>query len=511
MSPAVALVISTAVMGLAATWPARHRFGLMAWNLAAGPVGLVAWVAPVLAGIVLGSGWSPGLVTCSLAAYVGVVAVGMWVAAGCGEKRHAEDVRDSHFIGSAALHLAMLAGLGALVSASGISVYSYDSWAEVQFFGWQVLGSSMDPVVPAWRGVIAPALHAADAFLGGEWPIALYPSIAAYTVGWLAHLSWRTFGEAGFSRRSRVAFSGLTSLALVSTPAFLFHTVYVHTHMLSALMLLVAVAGVSRAWQEGRAHAPVWILLVGIAALGLALGRPDGLAYVFAVHVVIGSGVLLGRLRIRATLWYLAPFLGGATALYGSLVARFGLFVPQQRLSATGTLATLAASWLFAIALWSGARVLASGRGAVSARALWTGLLALDAGALVVAASLKPADFELTVLNATANLAWEGGYNSLWLWVALVLCASGAAIVVRVVRADSFPAVLQLAIVQFAVIALVVHALVHPGRIAWFDSLSRVAFHVLPLVLWLFVLVLARVWVASGFRSPGQHEDVTTT
>ena len=56
------------------------------------------------------------------------------------------------------------------------------------------------------------------------------------------------------------------------------------------------------------------------------------------------------------------------------------------------------------------------------------------------------------------------------------------------------PAFTLFAIGQFFAIALVVHGVAHPGRIASADSFNRVAFHMVPIALWYIGSAIALFW-----------------
>jgi hypothetical protein len=110
----------------------------------------------------------------------------------------------------------------------------------------------------------------------------------------------------------------------------------------------------------------------------------------------------------------------------------------------------------------------------------------------------------LTLVAATSDgglvtalgIAWENlfassYFNLTWWWAAgvvivgLLLSATGS-------RREWLPLVL-LVVVQFFVVAFTVHGMLHHGRSGWSDSFTRVSFHIVPVLFWLFALEFGEV------------------
>lgn len=493
MSPSIAVVMIAALAGLAATWPVRRALGPVAWSLAGGTVGLLAWTTPALAATLTGSGWSVALVAGSLAAFVGV---GVRLSRSAAGHASAAGVAggDAHrYVLAVAAHLAVLGTLGGLVVASGLTALSFDSFAELEPAGWRILADGLVPWIVAWRGAMAPALHAADLFMGGEWPVAVYPAIALYVIGWLAYgtnlAACSLWPDS--SPRTRYALATLVAGLLGSTTAFLFNALYVHTHMLTALMMLAAVVCMLAAAHGSAGAKDAWMLVAGCAALGVVLARPDGLAYVVVLHIALGWMSLRGLIPDRAVIRYWVVVLGGGTLSLGVLVGRFGLFEGGARLSAVGMVAALAGSWIVAACFLSLSR-LPRIKQRLAMPLVAIGLLVLaDAALLAVACISEPRNAEVALQNWITNALATGGYNSLWIWAAAVIAVSMTLVWSGSFRSRPQWLVLPLVSLQFAATAALVHIVTHPGRLQWYDSLNRVMFHIAPLVFVLFAVCVA--------------------
>jgi hypothetical protein len=302
-----------------------------------------------------------------------------------------------------------------------------------------------------------------------------------------------------------IALAGI-AVGLVSVAPFLLHSVYIHSHMVTAMYLLLAVvalerATASRAAQEGdRAAASVaWMLVAGLAVAGMVYARPDGLAYAFVLHAPVAILLWTRRLGGRAVATYFATVLIAEAYLVGTLLATSGLYEAPGRLSGAQTLAITAFTIVFAVLVagawkwpWLSRRLQVT---RVSMEVVVLGQLAL---VFVVAAVWRTTFFE-ALGNMYGNLFVTGGYNLLWYWAAGVVVVG---LVLAALRGGlSWSEVLLLVVFEFFVVGLVVHGITHPGREGWSDSFTRVAFHIVPVLFWLFGLEFSQA--ADGLAEDG--------
>ena len=99
--------------------------------------------------------------------------------------------------------------------------------------------------------------------------------------------------------------------------------------------------------------------------------------------------------------------------------------------------------------------------------------------------------FVRAVRNMGVNLLLTGGYHSLW--YVIVAVAVLAFILHRKRLWSSWYGYLAYALVQFFLIAMVVHGALHPGRLSVSDSFNRIAFHTVPLAFWFIGYFVATV------------------
>lgn len=476
------------VTGWVALLPVRRGLDARSYHLAALPVGLMA--AP-LAAVVSSLANRPldavsaGAGALLLLAGIGVVSVAAGVPSGPVDRP--AGLRD----------LGLTAGVFLLVSAIlGVARYTVSN--NDSFISYWPLGVALNregaitgPLV-ASRNVLLPAVNAVHASFGSDWAYLLYPLMSASLLGWFAWTLLRG-PLAEYSARGRFAVVGIAVAFLVIEPSYLFHSFFVHSHMASALYLFAALGCLWIAEREGRTAGAgdAYLVLAGIFTAGLALSRPDGLAYQF-VPVAAAIAVLTSsRVRGRGVAAYFGPLLLLVPGIYLAIYAELGMWA-SSKLSGRTAGAILAVLMLSAMGPWLIQRVSGLIRPRVSGERFLS-ILTGGAGALmlvVFAARWESAAGALATMRINL-FQGEGGYHYLWYAVVAVVLVSlftGDAL-----RPGSWTRAAFLAIALFFVIAGLVHGTSHEGRIGVGDSLNRVVFHALPLVVWYAAAVAARV------------------
>ena len=488
--PEVLLVAATLLAGWAALWPVRRDLGPVGYHLAALPAGLLAWV--FAAGVAVVTGWRylPGAALTGAVLFAGAV----WLAAGPTRGDGARSGSPAVGAGSFAAAAAVYATLTALFAASRLTVFTADSVND--YWPMAVLlerEGEFTAFMISERSFLQVSAGAMKAALGGEWLFALYPLLAAVLVTSLVWVLWTTAPRT-LSRTARIAVSGLPALFLLTEPSFLFYSLYVHAHMPSALYLLLALAGLRLAVDppHGRATggARGWLVVSGLSTAGLALTRPDGLAYAFVPIAVALALLLDGRRGANDSAAFFGPLLLTVLGAYAGAYATLGMW-EADKLDGRTTAAILAVMVASAAVPWLVRRTGVGERlGLDRDRVLLGETLAL--AAIVLAAfALRWDAMSLAARNLAANLFATGGYGPLWYLVVAALLATVVA--GYALRRDTWGRALFLSIVLFAFTASLVHGTGHVGRLGWGDSANRVLFHVVPVIVYYVAEVCAHI------------------
>jgi hypothetical protein len=246
--------------------------------------------------------------------------------------------------------------------------------------------------------------------------------------------------------------------------------------------------------QAAGGRAPVddtYLVLAGAFAAGLALGRPDGLAYL-VVPIAAAIAVLTrSRIEMKSVCAFFGPLVFVIATLYAAAFAQLGLW-KYGKLGGKRTLAVLAALSVTPAGPWIVAWLDRKLPFRVSGERFLGVFVSGAAVAMLAAFALRWGVAREALANAWINLfAGAGGYNYLWWAVVALLLIS---VLTRdALRAASWTRSPFLSVLLFFVVAGVVHGVAHAGRVGTGDSLNRVAFHVLPVVVWYVAAVVARI------------------
>jgi hypothetical protein len=161
--------------------------------------------------------------------------------------------------------------------------------------------------------------------------------------------------------------AGGAMVALALEPSYIFHSLFVHSHMVSGLYLLMSLTCI---WLAGRpdraidrgvpgeggaeeadAASVTYLLLAGAFAAGFALGRPDGLAYQFVPVAAAIAMLTRSNVEWRQVLAFFGPLLFIEGFVYAATFYELGMW-QSAKLSGQTTLAILGVLALSATAPW---------------------------------------------------------------------------------------------------------------------------------------------------------------
>lgn len=491
LAPEISAIAFFVVTGWFALWPLRARLGPFGYHVSALPLGLLA--APLAGGVSSLTGRPLDIGSALIGAVLLVAA--MWAIA-----RLALGAEPGPVCRVSVRSFAVAGGaVGLLSTALGLVRYTVsnnDSFMSYWPLAVQLnRDGALTARMVATRSALLPSVGAVHAAFGSDWAYVIYPLLAVTLVAWLA-LTLTEGPLKGAGRRVSVLITAGAVTFLALEPSFLFHSFFVHSHMASALYLFMSLTCLWMAGQGDRGGvgggtSDAFLILAGAFTAGLALGRPDGLAYQFvpiagAIAVLSASGA-----RARSVVAFYAPLCFVVLGTYAVAYSQLG-FWESTKLDGVTTLMILGMMAFSAAVPWAARAV----ERFVPWRLSGERLLVVLVGA---ATALTALVFVLTWETARAALATAcinlfggaGGYQYLWYAVAALLVisvftgdASGEGSRIRS---------MFLVIALFFLIAAVVHGTSHEGRIGVGDSLNRVVFHVLPVVVWYVAAVVARI------------------
>lgn len=487
------------LVGWLVLWPLRNRLGAGWYHLAAIPIGLLG--GPVAGAISTVTGRPLDMVSACAGAFV--LAAIAWLVArfvaapGPGD---AFPVRGHSYAvaGGIAVVLGGVLGLSRVVMMGNDSFMSY--WPMGLALSWN---GAFTARLMGTRAPLITTMNAIQANFGSDFAFAIYPLLGATVLGAVGLSIWRG-PLSGAAEKTRKIVTAVTLGFLVLEPSFIFNSFFVHTHMISALYLLLAGLGLwfalPRASESDNGTNDAFLLLAGFAAAGLALARPDGLAYMFIPVAVALSILTIGRVRWRSVLSFFIPMVSVVASTYAAAFAKLGLW-HDSKLSGRVSLAILSvlllASVTPGIVQWLDRRLPFRVRGEN-----FLGILVgTSVAGVVLVLALKWDTAHGALATARINLfQGEGGYFYLW-WAVVTIFVltliSGDAL-----RLGSWTRSPFLAILLFFVIAALVHGLSHEGRLGAGDSFNRVAFEIIPLIVWFVAAVIARIVVPSEAEPP---------
>ena len=494
MSSELLTIISFVVVGWVALWPARTRLGAVAYHLAALPTGLMA--APL--GLVVSSVSKRPLDALSAAGGAILLIAFLWVVQRLVLDGRAAGTRvgPRSFLVAAGAVL----GFGALFGFLRFSATNYDSISSYWPLGVELSRKgAYNVLIASARSPLIPSMNAIHVLFGSDWAYVIYPMLGVTVALWLAWALWsgHLSGPSFEPKTKRLVAGGVVAF-LVLEPSYVFNTFMVHSQMISALYMLVALSGIWMAVRPDREYVDdAFLVVAGVAAAGLALARPDGLAYQFVPVAVAISALTISKVRWQSVAAFFAPAVLLVAGAYSAAFLRLGLW-KAPKLGGTTTLAILVILALSASGPWLVQSIERIVPFRVSGERFLGVFVPVAAVLMVAVLVLKWSSARIALANAGINLfLGEGGY--FYLWYAVVILLVLAALVGDATRTKAWTRSAFFGILLFFVIAGLVHGTSHEGRIGAGDSFNRVAFEILPIVLWLAGAMVARI------LAPAEH------
>ena len=494
MSPVTSELAAIAffmIVGWVALLPMRQRLGAYAYHIAAVPAGILA--APLAAAVTTLIG-RPLDIWSALAGAVLLVAV-VW-----GLQRLAPSSATAAGLKVGPWSYAIAAGaMGLFSTAVGLFRYTVanaDSYVSYWPLAVELTRTGVVNIrVFASRGAMLPSMGAIHAMFGSEWAYVIYPVLAATLLGWIAMTLW-TGPLSGASRKTKTLVAGGAVLFLVLEPSFLFHSFFVHSHMMSALYLLMSLSCLWMAVRPGSGREDGeletgYLILSGAFAAGFALTRTDGLAYVFVPIATAISVLTMSKVQWRRVAAFYAPLFFIVFTVFSAGYLNLGMW-EDSKLSGRPALMILAVMAFSLAGPWiveALDRVLPF---RVSGERFIGILVCVSVGLMLAVFAWKWDSSRLALNNTRINLfEGYGGYHFLWYAVVVLIVLSF--FTRDALRRGSWTRWAFLAIALYYPIAGLIHGTSHAGRIGTGDSLNRVVFHAVPLIVWYVAAVVARI------------------
>jgi len=485
--PELTVVMASVIVGWIVLWFARHDLGPVAYHLASFPVGLIGWTFVASVSAVTGGSYLSIVSLVGITVFVG----GVWALQGRsgGESVRPRPVRVVSFAVAAAAYVASTS----LFAASRLTAFSNDAvggfWPMAVFLEREAAFPA--GMIPS-RGFLMVSAGALKAALGDEWLYTVYPLLGVVVLLAIGWVLWTTVPD-GVRRTTRALIAVLPGVFLLMDPSFLFYSFYVHSQMPSAIYLLLSLMALRFVVDPATGRAAVgargWLVLSGLSAAGLVLTRPDGLAYVFVPIAVALSVFVDHRRREDDSRAFFGPLLFVVAFAYLTAYAELGVWQSSKldgKVAASILLVMVASATVSWLARRTG---LGDRLKLVSGSVLLAETVVI--GAVVLVLAVRVEGVMSSVVFLTANLFEMGGYGPLWYLLTAVVLAtllSGDAL-----RLTAWSSTLFLSVVLFFLVLTMIHGTSHVGRLGWGDSANRVAFHIVPVVIWYVGEVISRI------------------
>lgn len=487
------VAVVSLIVGWAALWPSRHRLGPLTYHLVAMPVGLLAWpLAGAFSNLV---GRDFDVITVAVGA---ALVVALLVFFQRLDRDSGPPAGDSVSPMSYGVMAAALLVFGGIFTRLGLGAVNNDSVASFWPLGvvLERLGTFKDSLMSV-RAPLLTNMNAGHVLFGAEWAYVIYPLLAVSLLAYL--LGSLLVGPlAGRSRSVRIAVTGAIVVFLMTEPSFLLHSIYAHSHMITALYLLIALSelwAASPPTAHGEPSNPsthARLVVAGAAAAGIALARPDGLAYAF-IPIIFAIGVVTQhKVTFRNVGAFFGPMIAIVLVPYVSAYATLGMW-GGGKLTGRRAMIVLIPFCLSVVAPWVVSWLSARLPVRVSGwRFLYASLLGAT-GLLIIGHVLRWSNAKMSAMNAAINLfAGAGGYAHLWYAVLLLLILS--LITKDALTLNTWTQPAFAGVVLYAMVVTLVHGMVHPGRVGSGDTMTRMVFQMIPLVAWFAGAIAARIF-----------------
>ena len=492
--PELAAIAYFVVIGWIALWPMRERLGAFAYHTAALPSGMLA--APLAAAFTTTLHRPLDFISAAVGGLLLVAAVWAvtWLAMPHASAAWTLGGSDA---GGVAKGFGLAAGAYAVVAGvlgvARFTIANADSYVSYWPLGVELSRTgAINERVFASRAQLLPSLSAIHVTFGSDWAYVIYPMVAVTLLVWIATTLWSGPLRSA-STRTKLFVSGAAVGFLALEPSFVFHSIFVHSHMISATYLLMSLSSLWVAARTADEDGPnaAWLIVAGAFAAGLALTRTDGLAYEF-VPVATAIGVLtLSKVRLKSVVAFFAPMMFVIYAVFAAGYAGLGMW-KDNKLSGKPALMILGVLAVAAVSPWIVEQLDRRLPFRVAGERFMGLLVSVSAVLLLAVFVIKWDSARLALANTRINL-FEGAGGYFYLWYAVVILTAISAFTGDALRPKSWTRGAFLGVALFFVIAGLVHGTAHAGRIGVGDSLNRIVFHVVPVVVWYVSAVVARI------------------
>jgi hypothetical protein len=187
------------------------------------------------------------------------------------------------------------------------------------------------------KGIFLLLAHSIAQFAQEDYLYALAPAIGASAAPLFVLFGWRGLARRGADRPLARALVAMAALATFSTYNYLWHSVYIHTNLGTAVYLF-GLAGTI--WLAEMEQETAYLPSVFLFLAAYALHRPEGVLFALVIIVIgilpsrlprspVGMGLALYTLGSALYLWWLPAAPGDAkmSAERASIVAYLGIAV----------------------------------------------------------------------------------------------------------------------------------------------------------------------------------------
>lgn len=429
--------------------------------------GLAIWVLVVWLCLLLGVGYTGGVV-------VGALGATAFLAAALHIRRPTVSRRQA--AGMVAATLTQVA-IALVAGAYDLTALSYDSYCQLALGSRlaQVgsIGEGVAGELASW-GVFIPLVHSAAELLSLDYLSALHPSIAVGFLATFVCLLVRSGRARGLPAAAVAVAAGGAALLLATAPFLVYQAFFVHNSLASAAYLTLGVMALGLARDERE---PAWYAVAAVAGFAFTLLRMEAPipASIFLVLFVSGPG-----LPARRRLLVSGVYAGFVLLWYGYLFAVTGpgsdILTPARALVVIA--AALGAPALVLLSRWRLAAPLLRGAPALI-------LLALVLAALTLTWR-DPEHMMRSLGSIASNLFRTGRWGPFW-WCAVPLLAASSLLPVAWRERR-----LATGLVAFVLMVWCLGSFRPPYRLGWGDSANRILTHITPLVIVYLALAYGR-------------------
>lgn len=477
-------------IGWVALFPLRRTLGSALTHLSALPVGLIGWTMVIVVTTTLNTPPTAPLMAGGVMLYIALIAGTGLVLRGPAQFK--VGWRSYAFAGLA------YAAFVALFAILRLTIVSFDSYGHYEISGWYLYDTGLLTVqIMGSRGPLVPAMHMANRFFGSDWLFLVYPLISANALMVLGYAVWE-HAFARFERNLRIIATALATVAVATSPAWVFHTWHVHSNMVSSLYMTLSVftilagAGVFRRTERDPLPTSAGIV-AGLALAGLVFARPDGPAYAFVGLSLIAVCHILGYVDRKVVGNVYAGFLPIMVIVIGTAISQVGIWT-SEKLSGRTVVALLVAAAIFGVVTVAIPRITSLSR--FIKRIGVFRLAAILNFSAIILVMIRTRNTLLTLRIMVIDLfGLVGGWGLTWwfLLLGLVLTVAywqrGNGLIWR--------QMLLYSTLQFLGIALVVHGAMKPGLLEYMDSFTRVVLHIVPVAAWYLAAWAGSAWMPT--------------